>query len=658
MGLEGGDLLWQTDGTAQGTKAVSGISYPIDFNNLPTSLVGTSDGNLYFSPPDPIFGNELWKVIPDVATSELTIRGTAGDDAITVSVGTNGILRAVVNGTETDYSAAQYSGGITIDSGGADAAGDSLTILSLPDVSTSVISAGLLKATVGSNARGLADISATSLTLGGSTGTLQLTVNDSADSTARHLTLDTATDFGVAYDELLGLIPGDIRVAALQLVVNLGNAGNRLDVNGTAPAPQRLPTWAVINLNTGNGNDTVNVSAAGAGTVLNINGQAGQDAVNIGDTGVDSVGLRNINGAVNVNNPLGQTAITLDAGFQGGSNVTLDTFDASGVTWGTLQGIAPGVINFSSVGLGSLSVTAGVNGTSLTVKNTPGGGPLEFNGIALVEVMGVAAGQSLSVPSGVPDVVVANIDLFTGRIAGGVFVNADVLDVRGAAGQTYHGLGAAYNEDSLVDINVSGGTYVLPDLDLTFGHSGITFDGADTHAVFPQTEHLEPLGLRSGATATLAPGSDLFCRGLILDGKLDIGVNQVVDPFDSVQQIHDWIKSGLAGGNGITSSAVDATHTIGFSSAGLIKWTLYGDVNLDGKVDFNDLLTLAQNYGRANASWYQGDFNYDGKVDFADLLKLGQNLGQTLPTLAAASAGVHRPQPLDLVALKRRRAHR
>ena len=57
---------------------------------------------------------------------------------------------------------------------------------------------------------------------------------------------------------------------------------------------------------------------------------------------------------------------------------------------------------------------------------------------------------------------------------------------------------------------------------------------------------------------------------------------------------------------------------------------LGGDVNLDGAVNFADLLTLAQNYGATNAVWEQGDFNHDGKVDFADLLILAQNYGQAL----------------------------
>jgi hypothetical protein len=61
------------------------------------------------------------------------------------------------------------------------------------------------------------------------------------------------------------------------------------------------------------------------------------------------------------------------------------------------------------------------------------------------------------------------------------------------------------------------------------------------------------------------------------------------------------------------------SHTI------LAKYALNGDANLDGQVNFADLLLLAQNYGKTSANWDQGDFNYDGKVGFDDLLLLAQN---------------------------------
>jgi Ca2+-binding EF-hand superfamily protein len=46
------------------------------------------------------------------------------------------------------------------------------------------------------------------------------------------------------------------------------------------------------------------------------------------------------------------------------------------------------------------------------------------------------------------------------------------------------------------------------------------------------------------------------------------------------------------------------------------------DFNKDGKVDFDDLLILAQNYGKPG--FEGGDANADGKVDFDDLLLLAQ----------------------------------
>ena len=56
-----------------------------------------------------------------------------------------------------------------------------------------------------------------------------------------------------------------------------------------------------------------------------------------------------------------------------------------------------------------------------------------------------------------------------------------------------------------------------------------------------------------------------------------------------------------------------------------------GDVNSDGRVDFSDLLILAQHYGLSSgATWAEGDFNRDHSVGFDDLLILAQNYGTAL----------------------------
>jgi hypothetical protein len=60
----------------------------------------------------------------------------------------------------------------------------------------------------------------------------------------------------------------------------------------------------------------------------------------------------------------------------------------------------------------------------------------------------------------------------------------------------------------------------------------------------------------------------------------------------------------------------------------LVKYTYYGDANLDGKVDGSDYSIIDNTYLHENFSngvattpisgWYNGDFNYDGVVDGSD----------------------------------------
>lgn len=78
--------------------------------------------------------------------------------------------------------------------------------------------------------------------------------------------------------------------------------------------------------------------------------------------------------------------------------------------------------------------------------------------------------------------------------------------------------------------------------------------------------------------------------------------------------------------------------------------SLRGDTNGDRRVDFADLLTLAQHYG-SDLGWdggaWKGDFDRNRRVDFSDLLTLAQNYGHTLaaPLVApAASRGRTAPR--------------
>jgi MYXO-CTERM domain-containing protein len=154
-------------------------------------------------------------------------------------------------------------------------------------------------------------------------------------------------------------------------------------------------------------------------------------------------------------------------------------------------------------------------------------------------------------------------------------------------------------------------------------------------------------------------------------GKLDLANNRLIDDYSGstpIASVRAAIAAGYAGGSwtgpGIQSSTAIAnpTRSLGYADASdvlafangatsdtflgatvdkttlLVRYTLAGDANLDGSVDFLDLSRLAQNYNvtDGNRTWLQGDYNYDGNVDFTDLAKLAQSYNTTLPGGAAA----------------------
>lgn len=73
--------------------------------------------------------------------------------------------------------------------------------------------------------------------------------------------------------------------------------------------------------------------------------------------------------------------------------------------------------------------------------------------------------------------------------------------------------------------------------------------------------------------------------------------------------------------------------------------TSFGDVDLNGKVEFADFLALSKNFGESGG-WAQGDFDGNGEVDFPDFLSLSANFGES-SALAAASV----PEPCSMVLL-------
>ncbi len=168
------------------------------------------------------------------------------------------------------------------------------------------------------------------------------------------------------------------------------------------------------------------------------------------------------------------------------------------------------------------------------------------------------------------------------------------------------------------------------------------------------------LNIGAGSLATLAAPLSTIASLTIAGspgawtGQLDLKNNTLLIDYgsgsDPVSTIRSYLASGYNGGAwdgfGIESSSAAASggkYALGYADSAdngdpamlpsgeiEVEYTLYGDANLDGKVDSADFGILADNYGDSDAVWDQGDFNYDGKVDSADFASLALNYGQSV----------------------------
>jgi fibronectin-binding autotransporter adhesin len=94
-------------------------------------------------------------------------------------------------------------------------------------------------------------------------------------------------------------------------------------------------------------------------------------------------------------------------------------------------------------------------------------------------------------------------------------------------------------------------------------------------------------------------------------------------------------------GSGTTAGLFDKTNP-GPNDV-LVKYTYFGDANLDGKVDGSDYSLIDAGYASHGSltGWYYGDFNYDGVVDGSDYTLIDNafnNQGSTLTSAAIVAA--------------------
>jgi hypothetical protein len=161
------------------------------------------------------------------------------------------------------------------------------------------------------------------------------------------------------------------------------------------------------------------------------------------------------------------------------------------------------------------------------------------------------------------------------------------------------------------------------------------------------------------------PRSFLFktlLMGSTPTGKFDLTNNSMVvdytgtSPYDYLRQLMSsahasdaWTGNGL-GSSEAASATVNRNDGIGYAEATeifstfpatflgrgevddtsvLLRYTLYGDTNLDGRVNLVDFNKLAANFG-TGTRWDQGDSTYDGTVNLQDFNRLAANFGLSI----------------------------
>ncbi len=140
---------------------------------------------------------------------------------------------------------------------------------------------------------------------------------------------------------------------------------------------------------------------------------------------------------------------------------------------------------------------------------------------------------------------------------------------------------------------------------------------------------------------------------------LDLGANTLLINYSGaspVATIPAYLSSGFNAGSwngpGIDSLAAqndpNLATALGYTDSGSqirIKYTYYGDNNLDGEINATDFQMFLDGLAATNASsWSQGDYTYDGRVDLGNdfslflfnYLRQGGALGDLEPAIEAA----------------------
>jgi hypothetical protein len=326
-------------------------------------------------------------------------------------------------------------------------------------------------------------------------------------------------------------------------------------------------------------------------------------------------------------------------------------------------------ITFASTGaLNVLAGTSAANGNAAIPNSLTISAPLTFNSsgsihvgtLGSLDVTGtttLAAGQTLSITT----------DAFYGAVT---------ATASFAAFNVGTGANVSFN------YNYQAGVGVIPISSLTLAASST----ATLTAVRDSSNNQGKIALQLGGL-TMDPTATINVQtnDLIIQGNTSLAVITAAAGrgFNGGSWNGSGISSSIAAADskhltavGVIENSTDGVNPIYGGSLGtfdgvnpnatdiLVRYTYYGDANLDGQVDGSDytLIDAGFNSRGTLTGWYHGDFNYDGKIDGSDYSLIDNafntqqgNLvsapGTPAALFAGGSSAVPEPTSLSLLAL-------
>jgi hypothetical protein len=285
-----------------------------------------------------------------------------------------------------------------------------------------------------------------------------------------------------------------------------------------------------------------------------------------------------------------------------------------------------------------------------------GNSEAKFNGTATVLTV-----QNLSVGPGANNIlrlnsgqVASNTTTFS--IAANATLNKLGGGTMGISAAQSHGVDSSliYNGGALNMTTDAGGSAAARRLSVHAAGSTVNFFSS---------QHLDTVSTGIAGLINLQPNGNrvLVCNDVFIETEgsaINLTDNDMIFEYSGatpIENIRLLLRNGFANGAwngiGINSSTAAATgiNALGYaeatdlfstfpatfageqvdSTAILIKYTFYGDFDLNGQVNLTDFNRLAANFGLNNKRWVGGDADYNLLVNLADFNRLAGAFGQS-----------------------------